>query len=130
MYLTGLHLLFEYSTPFLHFRWYMIKFGVSTSYFAIVNDYIFVLAFFLARVCCGPYFIYLYIQSMLTNIWSNFNFVFITSISISNALNYYWFFLIMKSALVASPAEKKKKFSKSKKKKNNNSPRANKKKRN
>jgi len=107
MYITGLHLLFEWSTPFLHIRWFLIKFGRGTTWYAIANDYLFVLVFFLCRVAMGPYYLYRYLTLMWVYWSSIFHLVMFPAIVISNSLNYYWFFLILQSALVASPEEKK-----------------------
>ena len=114
MYLTGLHLLFEYSTPFLHIRWFLIKTGNADNAFAITNDYVFVFVFFVARVCMGPYYIYLYLQSYIALPYDPMNYIFMNTILISNGLNYYWFYCILKSALVASPSAKKEKSRKKK----------------
>lgn len=108
MYLTTLHLLFELSTPFLHIRWFLIKTNRANNMFAHLNDYCFVLFFFIARVVMGPIYFYWYISVVHLDIESKIHYVFIPSMVISNALNYFWFVSILKSAMVASPSKKRK----------------------
>merc|ERR1712137_283165 len=114
VFLTGLHLFFEISTPFLNLRWFLIKTGNGGVPIAIINDYVFVASFFLCRICLGPIFAYLYSTTFHANSFNYLNFIFATSMLVSNLLNFYWFYLILRSALVASPSVKKEKSSKAK----------------
>lgn len=116
MYLTALHLVFEYSTPSLHVRWFLIKTGLGTSTVAILNDYLFVLLFFICRIICGPIFFYYYVKSIFELPWVSLNYVFFCSALVANALNYFWFSFIIRSAMVASPSQKKERFAKNAKK--------------
>uniref|UniRef100_A0A7S4IKV5 TLC domain-containing protein n=1 Tax=Vannella robusta TaxID=1487602 RepID=A0A7S4IKV5_9EUKA len=104
---TALHLLFEFSTPFLHIRWFLIKLGYASSAIGVTNDYAFVLVFFVARVLMGPFYAYWYFSLMPFVPFSPFHLVFLPSTLISNGLNFFWFYLILQSALVATPTEKK-----------------------
>ena len=97
MYYTGLHLLFEYSTPFLHIRWFLGKLGAKES-IVDLNNLAFLTTFFVARNVLGPYYLYLYYLIASYHFWTIFHAVFIPAIIISNLLNYFWLYQIIRVA--------------------------------
>lgn len=102
-----LFLLWEISTPFLNFHWWFDKLKMSGSRLQLINGLVFMVLFFLVRICFGFYTYFHYVVDILDAIKSPRgaadDFVqfagpfYIGACLISNLLNVYWFSAMIRS---------------------------------
>lgn len=101
MYYGGRFLLFELSTPFLNFHWFMDKLSLTGSKLQLVNGIILLNVFFFARIAYGWYTSIDFYFLTLANI-HRFPFVlfafYAVSNTILNGLNVFWFYKMIASA--------------------------------
>lgn len=100
-------ILWECSTPFVHFRWLLSKVGKENTTTYVVNGLAMTLSFFVCRCIWGTYISYdfwMRSQALLQNpsassiptsmLW----FIRVADVALS-LLNFYWFFLMLRKAL-------------------------------
>ncbi|GMH36062.1 hypothetical protein BSKO_03930 [Bryopsis sp. KO-2023] len=110
-------ILWECSTPFVHFRWLLSKVGKESSTAYVVNGIAMTIAFFVCRCVWGTYISYdFWVGSVVelqhpiatsapaAVIW----FIRVVDVALS-LLNFYWFFLMLRKAaafLTTPPPQK------------------------
>jgi hypothetical protein len=120
IYYGHFYLLYEASTPFLNFHWFMDKLGVSNAnLFKKLNGFLLIASFFFVRIIFGcTYSVVvwrdiriMYANAVANNDWAvigicyYFNF----AILLLNGLNVFWFYSIIKFATKPPKAVSKKK---------------------
>ena len=103
-------LMWELSTPFLYFRWFLIKTNRSDSTLMSIANVLFALAFFGCRIVAGPILSWEYYQASALEISSplhrkdnaipiNILYSYRVAMFILNGLNYFWFYNIVRIAV-------------------------------
>lgn len=106
-------LMWELSTPFLYFRWTLIKTKRTDGILMSIANVLFALAFFGCRIVAGPLQSWEYYQASEKEIASRsfyqkdnaiplvFLYAYRLAMVILNGLNYYWFYNIVRIALTS-----------------------------
>lgn len=105
-------LMWELSTPFLYFRWFLIKTNRTDSILMVIANALFALSFFGCRIAAGPFLTMGYLNASEEEISSqralqprdnpipiSMLYVYKVALMVLNGLNYYWFYNIVKIAV-------------------------------
>ncbi|CDH55806.1 tlc domain-containing protein [Lichtheimia corymbifera JMRC:FSU:9682] len=109
-YYGSIFLLYEASTPFLNFNWFMDKLGWTGSKLQLVNGIILISTFFIARIVVGFYMSYLLwidIYAVKELIPLRYWIVYGTANVVTSFLNVYWFGLMLRSLRKRFPSKSK-----------------------
>ncbi|KAI9317657.1 DUF887-domain-containing protein [Dichotomocladium elegans] len=99
-YYGAVFLLYEASTPFLNFNWFMDKLGWTGSKIQMVNGIILISVFFMARIAVGfymSYFLWLDVFSVKESVPIHYFVIYGFANAATSALNVYWFGLMIRS---------------------------------
>lgn len=106
-YYGAAYLMWEASTPFVHLRWLLWKFGMAETKAYTINGICMILMFFCCRIVWGTYISTEYVIRNSTEL-ANSNpsvapwviyFCFAAIVSL-NSLNYYWFYKMTSRAYI------------------------------
>ena len=107
-YMGASFLMWEISTPFLYFRWYLIKAGKGHTMLMHIANMLFAVAFFGCRIVYGPIMSWNFWKSsgldlanprVVDGIPSAVTYSYRTAMFVLNGLNYYWFTAIIRAGL-------------------------------
>ncbi|CDS09320.1 hypothetical protein LRAMOSA10680 [Lichtheimia ramosa] len=109
-YYGSIFLLYEASTPFLNFNWFMDKLGWTGSKLQLVNGIILIFTFFMARIVVGFYMSYrlwIDIYAVKELIPLRYWVIYGTANVVTSFLNVYWFGLMLRSLRKRFPSKSK-----------------------
>lgn len=95
-------LLWEMSTPFVHFRWFLYKIGKSGTKLYLYNGILMMVVFGLCRICWGGYLGMKFFMSSMEpqDIVSPITLWVLRAICVAlNGLNWHWFRLMVKGSI-------------------------------
>ncbi|KAI9312648.1 TLC domain-containing protein [Dichotomocladium elegans] len=99
-YYGSIFLLYEASTPFLNFNWFMDKLGWTGSRTQLVNGIVLITVFFLARIVAGftmSYRLWIELFSVKEMIPLSYWIIYGVANAVTSLLNVYWFGLMLRS---------------------------------
>ncbi|CDS08817.1 hypothetical protein LRAMOSA10178 [Lichtheimia ramosa] len=99
-YYGAVFLLYEASTPFLNFNWFMDKLGWTGSKAQLVNGVFLISTFFLARIVFGfymSYWLWIDICAVKDLVPLRYWIVYGVANAMTSFLNMYWFGLMIRS---------------------------------
>ena len=104
-YLSYGFLVFEFSTIFLVSGWFLKKAYKLDNIYTKLNDFCFILSFFIARICFGPYWAFktfTFFSQILDQLspYETFLIIIFASFMIAiTGLNFFWFKKIIEIAM-------------------------------